>query len=165
MRHKSWFAGVVCCVLSTFTLAGSAPAGGLFGSGGCGGCGGGWGEVGYAPPIYSYAPPTITVVPHYVVQPNYVVERTVVLRPTEYLHESGCFLGCGGGGYLVNQGQYYDDPFLYSGYRSGGYYPSYRPAHYHSAGYGWGRQYSGYRLARFVSYTRHGYYPGDYRHW
>jgi hypothetical protein len=83
------------------------------------------------------------------IQPNYVVERTVVLRPTEYLRESGCFVGCGGAGYVVNQGQYYDDPFLYSGYRLGGYYPGYRSDHYYPS-YRFGRHYPGYR-SRYVS--------------
>src|SRR5690242_5482152 len=83
-------------------------------SGSCGGCmfgGYAGGPTQVAPPTYVYAPPTVTIVPQYVVQPNVIVRRTYVLRPTQVVEEAAapCMSSCGGG-YVVDQGQYYGRP-------------------------------------------------------
>ncbi len=97
---------------SATLFASNAVAGGwLTGCGGCGAPAYPAGNVVYAAPVYSYAPPTYTIIPHYVVQPNYVVQRTYVIRQTRYLNEPAapCLFGCGAG-YVANQGQYYSGP-------------------------------------------------------
>ena len=134
MRLSASVIAAVFCALCIAVLPGPASAG-------CGGCGGyAPGQVFYAAPTYSYAPPTVTVVPHYIVQPNVVVQRTYVVRPTEYVHEGvGCSpcggFGYGAGGYVVNQGQYSEQPAFYPGVSVGfrSYYgaPHYRYGHYH----------------------------------
>jgi hypothetical protein len=85
-----------------------APVGALAGGWNCGRC-----EYQappsaiYASPTYTYAQPTVTIVPRVIVQPNYVVERTYVVRPTEYLRDNrNCRSGCSEGFRIVNQGQY-----------------------------------------------------------
>lgn len=79
----------------------------------CGGCmfgGYAGGATQVAPPTYVYAPPTVTIVPRYVVQPNVIVRRTYLLRPTQVVDEAAapCVSGCGG--YVVDQGQFYGRP-------------------------------------------------------
>jgi|GEM_PF-5561040 len=67
MQRNSLLVRAALCVLGTLMLTAPASAGsGLFGCGGCG-TGIGWGRVYYAPPVYSYAPLTVAVVPSYVV--------------------------------------------------------------------------------------------------
>jgi len=78
---------------------------------GCGRCGPVYyspNTVYYAPPTYSYAEPTVTIVPQVIVQPNYIIRRTYVVRPTRYVQEetTPCWLFCGDGLRIVNQGQY-----------------------------------------------------------
>jgi hypothetical protein len=142
MQIRHFLLGVLIAAVSNAALACSASAGEW--AFGCGACSGGYGsgQVLYAAPTYSYAPPTVTVVPHYIVQPNYVVERTYVVRPTQYIAEgTPCFQGCGER-YVVNQGQY-DTPYF-----SGAI----------GVGYGFGHR-----------HHRHGYYNyghrGLYRGW
>ena len=67
-----------------------------------------------APPSYVYGPPTVTIVPQYVVQPNLIIRRTYVLRPTQVLKEvaAPCMSSCGGE-YVVDQGQFYGRPAPY----------------------------------------------------
>ena len=86
-------------------------------SGSCGGCmfdGYAGGTTQIAPPSYVYAPPTVTIVPQYVVQPNIVIRRTYVFRPTRVLEEAAvpCMSRCGGG-YVVDQGQFFGRPAPY----------------------------------------------------
>lgn len=107
MFHR-FFLITLLALGSTALLATSASAGGW----GCGSCGypAYPASITYAPPTYSYASPTVTVVPHYVVRPHYVVEQTRVLRPTYYIR-TGAPWGCGchcrcDGGFFVNQGQF-----------------------------------------------------------
>ncbi len=91
----------------------------------------------YAPPTYTYAQPTVTIVPRIIVQPNYVVERTYVVHPTEYLRDTApCWFGCGDGFRIVNQGQYpafeagsaYYDPY-WTDQRPGPYVARYPAMH------------------------------------
>lgn len=65
------------------------------------------GAVYYAAPTYTYLQPTVTVIPHYLVQPNYVVHRTYLVRPPRIVEESPlpCLFVCGNEGYAVSQGQ------------------------------------------------------------
>lgn len=90
---------------ATALLTADASAGGWR----CGVCGQPSGRVYYAPPTYTYAQPTVTVVPHYIVRPHYVVEQTYVLRPTYYLGAAPVSPRRCHRGLLVNQGQYDTD--------------------------------------------------------
>jgi hypothetical protein len=137
MRLNPFIFGALFCALCVATLPAPASAGGLFG-GGCGPCSGyAPGQVFYAAPTYSYAPPTVTVVPHYIVQPNIIVRRTYVVRPTRYVDEVAPCSPCGGGGFVVNQGQYSDAPAFYPGVAIG--FGAYGRHHYRH------RHYSPYR--------------------
>lgn len=133
MRHKYILTALVG--IGSVALFTANAVAGEWGSG-CGRCGYSnysTGQVYYAPPTYSYAQPTITVYPHYVVQPNYIVHRTYVVPQTYYLRESSSYPF--GGGYLVNQGQYYPDSSMVAPpqYREGystGVYPRQNYRHY-----------------------------------
>ena len=117
-------------------------------------------SVFYAPPTYTYAQPTVTIVPRIIVQPNYVVERTYVARPSEYLRDTrGCWSGCGDGFRIVNQGQYpafgggsaYYEPY-WTEHHPGPYVTRY-PA-IHRSYYGTPRRY-GYMHARRAAVWSH----------
>jgi hypothetical protein len=109
-------------------------------------------SVHYARPTYSYARPTVTIVPHFVVQPHYVVHRTYVVPRTYHL--TGLPYAepvvCNDNpGDLVNQGQYRSKFALlpmpaYCGVRKPAWTmidpPSYQFEHehrYRGAGYRW----------------------------
>ena len=123
--------------ISLATVSAGAALAGDWGSG-CGYCGYGNNPVGgvyYAPPTYSYAPPTTTVLRHYVVQPNYIVQRTYVIRQNHYVNETGpCLFTCGLGR-LFHHGPYYGGAALVApavGFEGYGrrVYPRHYRAHY-----------------------------------
>jgi hypothetical protein len=99
-------------------------------------------SVYYARPTYSYAKPTVTFVPHYVVRPNYVVHRTYIIPRTyhltapPYARPSFCDDNPGD---LVNQGQYRTRSALVPARLFCGVHPSYgMKKHWHrGAGYRW----------------------------
>lgn len=151
-------------IASAALFAGNAAAGDwLSGCNFCGHTAYPTGQVYYAQPTYSYAQPTITVIPHYVVQPNYIVQRTYVVPQTRYLYESApCPINCDQS-YMVNQGQYQTEstlvapPTTYETY-SPGYYPPRHRRHIidpRRRNYG----VSSYRVNRFstnrTNYRRH----------
>jgi len=114
---RPWYLkAAVLGVSSVILLPLTAVAGGW----GCGRCGTGYyspSAVYHASPTYTYAQPTITIVPRVIVQPNYIVERTYVTRPTQYVRDNApCWIACEQGFRVINQGQY-------PAYSSYGVYP------------------------------------------
>lgn len=88
MRPRLLFLAALAGTSLAAAFAGTANAGGW--GFGCGRCGYGYnqpGQVYYAAPTYSYAPPTVTIIPHYVVQPHYYVRRTYVIEQDHYVNE------------------------------------------------------------------------------
>jgi hypothetical protein len=115
-------AGAAAAALSA---SAASACGGFYGYGcGAGYYGYGWGArtgygfgygYGYAfpAPTYSYAAPTVTYQPNYVIQPNYVVQSTYVIPQTRYVQGPVQYLDPADAyppRYFVNQGPVYGGP-------------------------------------------------------
>lgn len=143
MHRRILFAALAGLGLATLFTS-SAVAGGW--SANCG-CSYGYypaGQIYYAPPTYSYAEPTVTVLPHYVIQPNYVVRRTYVVRQTQYVNEppryinepAPCPILCDLGHLFDNGHAVVSPPVRYESYAPARY-PRYHHRYHRASRYGY----------------------------